>query len=90
MSNLENKMKYILRGEHRQARQVMLTNHFGKLKKRKRTPNSENNHNRPLRQFVGKHSSFTNLAGSLGLSDIEYKEYLKTGKISKTPNNKDA
>lgn len=64
----------------RDARQLATTNHKGKVKKKRGKSNAENNHKKP-RGWTRLNKSFTNVGNSLGMTDEEYKQYIKTGKI---------
>ena len=64
----------------REARELATTNHKGKLKKKRGKANSENNHKKP-KNWTRLNKSFTNFGASLGMTDEEYKQYLKTGKM---------
>jgi len=73
------------KSESKQIKKVMATNHLGKTYHKRGKNNSENNHRKP-RNFIARNSTFTNAGASLGMTDEQYREYLKTGTF---PNKKD-
>lgn len=72
----------IFNNESRQVRRIITTNHKGRMKPRRLKPLGKYlNHKRPARRYVGKDSHFTNRGGAVGMTDQEYRDFLKTGKI---------
>lgn len=72
----------IVNNESRQVRRIITTNHKGRMKPRRLKPLGKYlNHKRPARRYVGKHSHFTNRGGALGMTDNEYRDYIRTGKL---------
>lgn len=68
------------RQETKDARIVCATNHIGKTCKKRGKSNSENNHKKPV-GFIPRNSTFVNHGGPLGMSDEDYRTYIKTGKL---------
>jgi len=67
------------RRERRDVRHVALTNHAGKLKKKRIPSNSRNNHKKP-RNWTRQNKTYTNPAAALGWTDEQYDTFIKTGK----------
>lgn len=80
--NAERQINSIVNRDSRQISRIVSTNHIGRTKPHKIPSRGRLlNHKRPRRQYVGKHSTFTNHGGALGMTDQEYRNFLETGKI---------
>ena len=74
--------------ESKMARIVMLTNHIGKLKKKK----SARPPRKPVcpRSFIdNRKNKFVNYGGALGMTDDEYREWKKSGVLPERLKNEE-
>lgn len=67
--------------EKRMVKQIISTNHVGKLKKHKSMRKSAPP-KKPL-NFIKRNSTFTNYGAALGMTDEQYVNWKKTGQLPK-------
>lgn len=76
------------KAESKMARIVMLTNHIGKLKKKK-SARGRREYHAPKGFINTRKTKFTNYGGALGMTDDEYREWKKTGTLPERLKNKE-